>query len=107
MNSLTFRDGDRQRSDSWVAHRSHLQDARNVPEPSHQPTSPMLDVAGGDRDGKSLQLSDEQLLQQYIDGNRAAFALLLKRYERELFHFLVRFLGDRAAAEDVFQESFL
>jgi len=67
----------------------------------------MPDAAGGDRDGKSLQLSDEQLLQQYIDGNRAAFALLLKRYERELFHFLVRFLGDRAAAEDVFQESFL
>ena len=29
------------------------------------------------------------------------------RYQRELYHFLVRFLGDRAAAEDVFQETFL
>lgn len=51
--------------------------------------------------------SDEQLLSSYRTGDRAAFAELVKRYERELFHFLVRFLGDRAAAEDVFQETFL
>ena len=51
--------------------------------------------------------ADEELLNQYRNGNRAAFAELVRRYERELFHFLVRFLGDRAAAEDVFQETFL
>ncbi|HEV7298602.1 MAG TPA: sigma-70 family RNA polymerase sigma factor [Tepidisphaeraceae bacterium] len=50
---------------------------------------------------------DEQLLAEYREGNKASFALLVGRYQRELFHFLVRFLGDRAAAEDVFQESFL
>ena len=50
---------------------------------------------------------DEQLLAEYRDGNKASFAVLVGRYQRELFHFLVRFLGDRAAAEDVFQESFL
>ena len=43
----------------------------------------------------------------YRGGDRASFAALVSRYERELFHFLVRFLGDRAAAEDVFQETFL
>ena len=32
---------------------------------------------------------------------------MVERYQRELFHFLVRFLGDRASAEDVFQETFL
>jgi RNA polymerase sigma-70 factor (ECF subfamily) len=51
--------------------------------------------------------SDEQLLQAYRQGDRSSFAQLVSRYQRELFHFLVRFLGDRAAAEDVFQETFL
>jgi RNA polymerase sigma-70 factor (ECF subfamily) len=51
--------------------------------------------------------SDEQLLDSYRHGERAAFALLVGRYQRELYHFLVRFLGNRAAAEDVFQETFL
>jgi len=51
--------------------------------------------------------SDEELLNRYRNADRAAFAELVRRYERELFHFLVRFLGDRAAAEDVFQETFL
>ena len=51
--------------------------------------------------------SDEQLLEAYLNGDRSAFATLVGRYQRELYHFLVRFLGDKAAAEDVFQETFL
>ena len=51
--------------------------------------------------------SDEQLLEAYRFGDKGSFSLLVDRYQRELFHFLVRFLGDRAAAEDVFQETFL
>jgi len=51
--------------------------------------------------------TDEQLLSQYRQGDTAAFAALVERYQRELFHFLVRFLGDRASADDIFQESFL
>jgi RNA polymerase sigma-70 factor, ECF subfamily len=51
--------------------------------------------------------SDEELLHRYRNGDRTAFAELVRRYERELFHFLIRFLGDRVAAEDVFQETFL
>jgi RNA polymerase sigma-70 factor (ECF subfamily) len=51
--------------------------------------------------------TDEELLAGYREGNRASFAALVERYQRELFHFLVRFLGDRAAAEDIFQETFL
>jgi len=53
------------------------------------------------------QPSDEQLLDDYRRGDRPSFRRLVERYQRELFHFLVRFLGDRAAAEDVFQEAFL
>ena len=51
--------------------------------------------------------TDEQLLGAYREGDKAAFARLVERYQRELFHFLVRFLGERAATEDVFQETFL
>lgn len=51
--------------------------------------------------------TDEQLLADYRAGNRQSFSELVSRYQRELYHFLVRFLGNRAAAEDVFQETFL
>ena len=51
--------------------------------------------------------TDEQLIEAYREGDNASFATLVGRYQRELFHFLVRFLGNRAAAEDVFQEAFL
>lgn len=51
--------------------------------------------------------TDEQLLTDYRNGDHASFGRLVERYQRELFHFLIRFLGNRAAAEDVFQEAFL
>ena len=51
--------------------------------------------------------SDEVLLQAYLAGDRGAFQELIRRYSNELLHFLTRFLGSHAAAEDVFQETFL
>jgi RNA polymerase sigma-70 factor (ECF subfamily) len=60
----------------------------------------MAAAAGGGR-------TDEQLLDAYRFGDRQSFAELVGRYQRELYHFLVRFLGNRASAEDVFQETFL
>jgi len=51
--------------------------------------------------------SDEELLAAYRSGDRASFDALVKRYDRELFHFLVRFMGNRSAADDAFQETFL
>ncbi|MDB5172358.1 MAG: polymerase ECF-type sigma factor [Phycisphaerales bacterium] len=59
--------------------------------------------AGGGTDGRA----DEQLLDDYRHGEASAFGQLVARYQRELYHFLVRFLGNRASAEDVFQETFL
>ena len=51
--------------------------------------------------------TDEQLLGRYQQGQTDAFELLVNRYRNELFHFLIRFTGDRQAAEDVFQEAFI
>lgn len=52
-------------------------------------------------------VSDEQLLERHLNGDSDAFAILLKRYQRELLNFLFRFIGNSALAEDVFQEAFL
>jgi RNA polymerase sigma-70 factor (ECF subfamily) len=51
--------------------------------------------------------SDEDLLVQLRDGERAAFAPLVRRYERELFGYLRRYLGDDDLADDVFQNTFV
>lgn len=52
--------------------------------------------------------TDEQLVSIYRDrGERGAFDELVRRYERELYSYLRRFLGDAAAAEDAFQATFL
>lgn len=51
--------------------------------------------------------SDEALLVSYREGDRDAFRTLIDRYRNELLAFLSRFLSNRAAAEDVFQETFL
>jgi RNA polymerase sigma-70 factor (ECF subfamily) len=52
--------------------------------------------------------SDESLLAGYRDhGALDAFDALVRRYERELYRYLVRFLGNRTLAEDVLQNTFL
>lgn len=56
----------------------------------------------------SGSVTDEQLLATYRrNGDREVFAELVHRYERELFNFLRRYLGDATLAEDAFQAAFL
>src|SRR6266404_9942665 len=50
---------------------------------------------------------DEQLLVRFRAGDGEAFASLVRRYERELYGYLRRYLGDSDLAEDVFQNTFL
>ena len=52
--------------------------------------------------------TDEALLRRYRRfGDSAAFEELVRRYERELYNYLHRYLGDAAMAEDAFQATFL
>ena len=53
------------------------------------------------------KLKDEQLVVAYRKGTTAALEVLIQRYQMELFHFLLRFVGNRASAEDLFQDTFL
>lgn len=60
---------------------------------------PQLDAVGQ---------SDEQLLELYCTKrDPAVFTELVARYQRELYNYLRRFLGDATLAEDVFQATFL
>ena len=49
---------------------------------------------------------DEQLVQLYRKGDEGAFEELFSRYRRPVFGFVLRMLGNRPTAEDVFQEVF-
>jgi RNA polymerase sigma-70 factor (ECF subfamily) len=51
--------------------------------------------------------SDEDLLGRFRRGQTEAFAVLVRRYERELYGYLRRYLGDASLADDVFQNTFL
>jgi RNA polymerase sigma-70 factor, ECF subfamily len=53
-------------------------------------------------------LSDEELMSRYREAGRDEdFHALVLRYERELYRYLIRYTGDPALAEDVFQNTFL
>jgi RNA polymerase sigma-70 factor, ECF subfamily len=51
--------------------------------------------------------ADEELLRRLRRCDDAAFGALVRRYERELYGYLRRYLNDDALAEDVFQNTFL
>ena len=57
---------------------------------------------------RSSSQTDEELLLAYRESNDPdLFAELVHRYERELFSYLRRYLGDAEMAEDAFQAAFL
>jgi RNA polymerase sigma-70 factor (ECF subfamily) len=58
------------------------------------------------REGPKAE-SDEQLMVRVQQGEVQAFDALFERYRPRLFGFLFRRCGDAAAAEDLFQESWL
>lgn len=61
------------------------------------------DGVSGDR-----EVADEDLLVGYRStGDRDLFAQLVHRYERELYSYLRRYLGDAEMAEDAFQAAFM
>jgi RNA polymerase sigma-70 factor (ECF subfamily) len=51
--------------------------------------------------------SDEELLARFQGGETETFGALVRRYERELYGYLRRYLGNADLAEDVFQNTFL
>ena len=58
-------------------------------------------------DPETDRLSDEDLLSRFRRGQREVFGTLVRRYQRELYGYLRRYLGDPHLADDVFQTTFV
>ena len=59
----------------------------------------------GDED-KPMNLEDD-LLRKCARGDSAAYRELVERLEKPLVNFILRFVGERHVAEDLFQETFV
>lgn len=53
------------------------------------------------------QLTDEQLVAAYADGNNEAFDTLLTRHQQRVFNYILRIVRSRELADDIFQETFV
>lgn len=56
---------------------------------------------------KSVEVSDEVLVVQVIEGDADAYATLMTRYESRLLRYVIYLIHDQAAAEDAVQEAFI
>ncbi len=57
--------------------------------------------------GIHTNLSEAELIQRYLKGDQAAFALLVHRHKDRVFGFLLGIVRDREVANDLFQETWL
>lgn len=53
------------------------------------------------------QMSDEELVELYIDGSNEAFDVILSRYQDYLFSYVLLMVKDRDCADDIFQDVFV
>ncbi len=53
------------------------------------------------------QLTDDQLVKAYANGNNEAFDTLLLRHQSRLLNYIIQLTGNRQLAEDIFQETFV
>lgn len=60
-----------------------------------------------DGGGEESRLSDEELVSSFLDGDKAAFEELVRRYENTIMNMAYRLLGNRDDAADVCQEVFV
>jgi RNA polymerase sigma-70 factor (ECF subfamily) len=51
-------------------------------------------------------MTDDELLDRFVAGEAAAFAVLLSRYQRPIYNFVLRTVRDTEAAADLLQEVF-
>lgn len=59
------------------------------------------------KEQKTAELSDEELIHRFQDGDIYAFDAIVNRYKDQLLNFAYRFLNNSEEAQDVVQETFL
>ena len=53
-----------------------------------------------------MNRTDEQLVKDYLDGDKTAFTEIVNRYLKPIYNFSYRLIGNEKEAEDVSQEVF-
>ena len=53
------------------------------------------------------QITDQELVHHYVEGNEACLEMLIKRHKRKVFTTIYLIVNDRYIAEDLFQETFI
>jgi len=53
------------------------------------------------------ELSDNEIVKQYLAGDEAALEVLIRRYLKQIYSFVYKNVGDIDAAEDIAQETFV
>lgn len=77
-----------------------------MPEPG--PTNGAMRISSSRLDaGAERPLPDEEIIARVLDGDRACFELLMRRYNRRLFRTVRGIIADDAEAEDVVQDSYV
>ena len=76
--------------------------ARNI-----QPEAPERARQARKGRGRFKDLTDSQVVQQFLDGDPRAFGELVDRYDKRLLNFVYRTVGDRERAQDLVQETFV
>jgi RNA polymerase sigma factor (sigma-70 family) len=52
-------------------------------------------------------LTDDILVKSYVEGNNAAFEVLLTRYQSKVYYYIFQIVRDKELTEDIFQETFI
>ncbi len=56
---------------------------------------------------KITQENDQVLVRQYLDGNNQSFEILINKYEKKLYSYILLNVKEACVAEDIFQDTFI
>ncbi|MCK9452007.1 MAG: sigma-70 family RNA polymerase sigma factor [Bacteroidales bacterium] len=56
---------------------------------------------------KTVEYTDKELVESYLNGNHTSFELLINRHRTRIFSYIMMLVKDRQLADDVFQDTFI
>lgn len=56
---------------------------------------------------KQFEITDNELINEFLSGNKQAIEKLIKRHKRKVFTYILMVVRNREVAEDIFQETFI
>jgi len=55
----------------------------------------------------AYQISDQELVNNYLNGNHSSFEILINRHQGRVFSYILMLVKDRQLADDIFQDTFI